>query len=156
MTKKEIINLTYGLAKSAAREQQVDLWDVDFEKEGGEWRLRVLLDKLQAPVTIDKCEQVSRTLSRELDRLDPIEQSYILEVSSAGLGRKLRKEEHFQKMLGEEVTVKTFQEKQGKKEFVGILHTAAKDKIEIHTEDGRMEFLLKECAYVKLNDDLYL
>ncbi|MFQ9871799.1 MAG: ribosome maturation factor RimP [Oscillospiraceae bacterium] len=86
------------LVEPIVREAGVELWDVRFEKEGSLWFLRVYLDK-EGGVTIDDCETVSRALSPVLDQADPIEQSYILEVSSPGVERDLVKDWHFQKYV---------------------------------------------------------
>ena len=75
----------------------LSLWDIVFEKEGAYWYLRVFIDGKDDLASMEDCENVTRPLSKLLDEQDPIEQSYILEVGSPGIGRVLKKEEHFQK-----------------------------------------------------------
>lgn len=98
----------------------VEIYDVEFVKEGSEWYLRVYIDK-EGGVNINDCEAVSRALSEELDRTDFIENGYILEVSSPGLGRALKKDKHLQKSLLESVVIKTYKPIDGIKEFAGVL-----------------------------------
>lgn len=98
----------------------VETYDVEFVKEGSEWYLRVYIDK-EGGVNINDCEAVSRALSEELDRTDFIENGYILEVSSPGLGRTLKKDKHLQKSLLESVVIKTYKPIDGTKEFAGVL-----------------------------------
>ena len=94
------------------------LWDVEYVKEAGVWFLRLYIDK-EGGVSIDDCEAVSRPVSDLLDEADPIEGSYTFEVSSAGADRALKKPEHFEKFRGEEVEVKLYRPREGRKEFVG-------------------------------------
>ncbi len=154
--KESIVGQVQKLVLPMAEKEDVVLWDVVFEKEGGSWFLRVFLDQGKVPVTIDICEKISRALSKELDLLDPIPQSYYLEVSSAGLGRKLTSEKHFLSSIGKEVTAKLYQAKEGEKEWQGILTRYEKGVFTLQREGGEMEIAQKECAYVKLNDDLDL
>ena len=85
----------------------VEIYDVEFVKEAGEWYLRAYIDK-EGGVNILDCEAVSRELSDALDAEDYIDESYILEVSSPGLGRTLKKDKHLEKSIGEEVEIKTY------------------------------------------------
>ena len=96
------------------------LWDVEYVKEAGEWFLRVYIDK-EGGVSIDDCEAVSRPLSDKLDEADPIESSYVFEVGSAGLERQLKRPGDFHQFMGSPVLVKTYQPKDGRKEFAGKL-----------------------------------
>lgn len=148
-----IVNIVEKVVSPMVEEEGVNLWDVVFEKEGGSWFLRVYLDGKNNPVTIDNCEHVSRALSKKLDELDPIEQSYYLEVSSAGLGRRLTKEKHIPFFIGKEVTAKRYKAQDGKKELVGILLDANKENFLIEIDGEKREIERKSCAYIKLNDD---
>ena len=109
-----------ALAGPVAEQAGCTLWDVEYVKEAGEWVLRVYIDKAGG-VSIDDCEAVSRPLSDLLDEADPIEGSYVFEVSSAGLDRVLRREEHFRQCMGQQVTVKLYRPINGRKEYVGAL-----------------------------------
>lgn len=97
-----------------------ELVDVEYVKEGGTWYLRAYIDK-PGGISINDCEIVSRRLSDILDEKDYIEDSYIMEVSSPGLGRPLKKEKDFKRSLGEEVEIRTYRMIDKQKEFTGIL-----------------------------------
>ncbi len=130
-----------------------ELVDVEYVKEGGNWYLRAYIDK-PGGITVDDCELVSRALSDRLDEKDFIEDSYILEVSSPGLGRPLRKDKDFARSIGEEVEVKTFKAVNHQKEFTGILREYDKDKIIIEMENQEtMEFARADIALVRLAFD---
>ena len=94
--------------------------DVEYVKEGSDFYLRAYIDK-EGGITVDDCEKVSRRLEEALDREDFIPNAYILEVSSPGLGRQLKKEKHYLQSIGEEVDVRLYKPINGKKEFTGIL-----------------------------------
>ena len=96
------------------------LWDVEYVKEGSEWYLRITIDS-EDGITIDDCETVHRAIDPVIDEHDPIENSYHLEVSSPGIERVLRREDHIEAFAGEEVEVKLFAPLDGKKSFRGIL-----------------------------------
>ena len=101
-------------------EQGCSLWDVEYVKEAGTWYLRVLIDK-EGGVDILDCEAVSRKVSDLLDEVDPIESSYMFEVSSAGAERQLKRPSDFERFMGSPVLVKTYKNRDGRKEFAGIL-----------------------------------
>lgn len=149
-------DIVFSIAKPIAEECGLNIWDVIFEKEGINWFLRIYLDKNDGAVTIDDCEKMSTRVSDKLDEIDPIEQSYYLEVSSAGLGRKLRKEEHFLKLIGEQISLKLYKSFEGKKHFTGILRGFENDLITLETEDEMFNIPFSDCSYVKLDDDLNL
>ena len=108
------------LAAPVVEQAGCSLWDVEYVKEAGEWFLRVYIDK-EGGISIDDCEAVSRPLSDLLDEADPIESSYVFEVGSAGLERQLKRPGDFQQFMGSPVLVKTYQPKDGRKEFAGKL-----------------------------------
>lgn len=120
-----------------------EIYDVEYIKEGSDWYLRAYIDKPEG-VNIVDCENVSRAFSEKLDQEDFIPDAYILEVSSPGLGRALKKDRHLTKSIGEEVEVRLYkplevENNKGKtvkqKEFVGILKEFDKDTITIEVED---------------------
>lgn len=117
---KKITELTAELAAPAIAEAGCTLWDVEYVREAGTWYLRVLLDK-EGGVDILDCEAVSRRVSDLLDEVDPIESSYMFEVSSAGAERQLKRPSDFQRFMGEPVLVKTYKNRDGRKEFAGKL-----------------------------------
>ena len=125
------------------------LWDVEYIKEAGEWYLRIYIDK-EGGVSIEDCEAVSRPLSDKLDEADPIQGSYTFEVSSAGCDRVLRTAEHFAACMGQEVEVKLYRPRDGRKEFVGFLHAYDDGLITITVGDTPITFEKKEVALARL------
>ena len=154
MTKRETYEQkTEELLLPLIRQHGFELVDVEYVKEGGNWYLRAYIDK-PGGITVDDCELVSRALGDLLDEKDFIEESYILEVSSPGLGRPLRKDKDFARSIGEEVEVKTFRAVNHQKEFTGILKEYDKDKIIIEMENQEtMEFARADIALVRLAFD---
>lgn len=140
---------TEELLLPIATKNNVEIYDVEFVKEAGEWYLRAYIDK-EGGVSILDCEAVSRALSDVLDVEDYIEESYILEVSSPGLGRTLKKDKHLEKSLGEEVEIKTYKPIDKCKEFAGILKAYDKETITIENEENEMIFQRADIAVVRL------
>ena len=130
-----------------------ELVDVEYVKEGGNWYLRAYIDK-PGGINVDDCEIVSRELSDILDEKDFIDEAYILEVSSPGLGRPLKKEKDFKRSLGQEVEVRTYRMMDRKKEFTGILKDHDKDTVTIEMEDGSLKTFEKgDIALIRLAFD---
>ncbi len=127
----------------------VEIYDIEYLKEGSDWYLRVYIDKPEG-VNINDCENVSRALSDELDREDFIKDAYILEVSSPGLGRALKKDKHLEKSIGEEVELKTYKPIDKCKEFQGILKAYDKDTITITINEEEKIFARAEIAIIRL------
>ena len=125
------------------------LWDVEYVKEAGVWFLRLYIDK-EGGVSIDDCEAVSRPVSDLLDEADPIEGSYTFEVSSAGADRALKKPEHFEKFRGEEVEVKLYRPREGRKEFVGRLQNYQDGAVTLEINGDETVFTKQEIALVRL------
>ena len=151
MTKREEYEMkTEQLLEPILKELQFELYDVEFVKEAGTFYLRAFIDK-EDGITINDCETVSRKLSDLLDQKDFIPDSYILEVSSPGLGRQLKKEKHFEKSIGEEVELKLFKAIEKQKEFSGILESFTDEVLVIQEEDGNLiEFERNNIATVRL------
>ncbi|MGM0549014.1 MAG: ribosome maturation factor RimP [Bacillota bacterium] len=122
-----------------AQSENLNLIDVEFLKEGSDWILRIFLENKNGELTIEECEKVSRSLSMILDEEDPIDKSYILEVSSPGLERPLKTKEDFERFKGELIAVKTFKKIEGQKEFVGILKDFNVDKITLEIDNNKLE-----------------
>ncbi len=121
MTKRETYEKkAEELIMPLIEEHQFELVDMEYVKEGANWYLRAYIDK-PGGINVDDCEVISRAFSDLLDRDDFIEDSYILEVSSPGLGRPLKKDKDFQRSLGEEVEVRLYRPRNHQKEFRGIL-----------------------------------
>ena len=114
---------------------QFELVDVEYVREAGIWYLRAYIDK-EGGITVDDCEVVSRELGDWLDQKDFIEDSYILEVSSPGLGRPLKKEKDFARSLGKDVEVRLYRPINKQKEFTGTLTSYDADSVTLTMEDG--------------------
>lgn len=144
-------------------ENNFELVDVEYVKEAGQWYLRAYVDK-EGGITINDCELVNRAWSDMMDQDDFISDAYVLEVSSPGLGRQLKKEKDFKRSIGEDVDVKFYQGrklpigKNGKevsvKELTGTLLAYTADTITLETDfSPEYEILRKEISTVKLSID---
>lgn len=155
MSKKDIIEeKTEKLLSKIADDKGVRVYDVEYVKEAGENYLRCFIDK-DGGVNIDDCENVSRAMSDELDKDDFINDPYILEVSSPGLGRVLKKDRHLEYSLGEEVEIKTFKAIDKVKDFSGFLKSYDAENITIEVpvseeETTDMVFNRKDIAVIRL------
>lgn len=157
MAKKDIYEeRAEALLAPIAEANGCEIYDVEYVKEGSDWYLRAYIDKPEG-VNINDCENVSRALSEKLDENDFIPDAYILEVSSPGLGRALKKDRHLEKSLGDEVEVKTYKPVERQKEFVGILKAYDKDTVTIEMEDSLgtkdMVFAKSDIAIIRLTLD---
>lgn len=137
------------LLEPIAERVGVSIYDVEYVKEGNDWYLRAYIDKPEG-VTIDDCVEVNHAFSDALDEEDFMEESYILEVSSPGLGRTLKKDRHLQHSIGEEVEIKTFKPIDKVKEFSGILLSFDSETLIIEAEDGERTFKRSEIAIIRL------
>ncbi len=135
MAVKSVIGKAEPLLEAVAREQGVELYDLEYVKESGDMILRLYIDK-DGGVDINDCERVSRAAEAVLDAEDPIPAAYVLEVSSPGIERKLKKESHFARYVGVKVEVRLFSPMNGRKKFVGILQGMQNGTITITEEDG--------------------
>ncbi len=114
----------------------LSLWDMEFQKHGPKWLLRIYIDREVSGVTLNDCEAVSRDLGMLLDVEDIIPHAYTLEVSSPGLDRTLSKPEHFIRFSGSDVKIKTFQQINGQKVFIGKLLGLSGESLQIEIESG--------------------
>ena len=131
-------------------EGNFELVDVEYVKEAGNWYLRAYIDK-PGGITVDDCEVVSRAFSDILDEKDYIEDTYIFEVSSPGLGRPLKKDKDFARSIGEEVEIRTYRAIDRQKEFIGILVEYDKDTVTIEYEDETTQkFERNDIALIRL------
>ena len=130
-------------------EMGLELVDLEFVKEGANWYLRIYIDK-ENGVDINDCEAVSKAVEAKLDAEDPIEQAYVLEVSSPGLDRPLKKEEDFARFAGEIIDVKLYQAMNGKKTLEGKL-IGLEDGVIVMEEDAEeVRISRKDAADVRL------
>ena len=154
MSKKEIYEQkAEALVSPIVEKYGFELVDVEYVKEAGTWYLRAYIDK-PGGIAINDCEVVSRELSDLLDKKDFIDDSYILEVSSPGLGRPLKKDRDFARSIGEEVEIRTYRMIDKQKEFTGVLEEYDSDSVTISYEDGtKQKFDRKEIALIRLAFD---
>ncbi len=127
----KIEEAVWTMAEPLAEQNGLELIEVEFVKEGSEWYLRLYLDKENGTVELDDCEKISRLVSDQLDKKDPIEQAYRLEVSSPGIERPLKRDKDFLRFKGEKVRAKVFMPINGQKEFVGELGEVDAQTIQI-------------------------
>ncbi len=146
---KKITDLVAELAAPAVAEQGCELWDVEYVKEAGTWYLRLYLDK-EGGVDILDCEAVSRKVSDLLDEADPIEGSYTFEVSSAGCERPLKRPSDFARFMGSPVTVRLYQNRDGRKEFAGTLRGYDDGAVTIEVGGKELRFEKNEVALCRL------
>ena len=130
-----------------------ELVEVEYVKEGSNWYLRAYIDK-EGGITVDDCEVVSRRMSDLLDEYDFIEDSYIFEVSSPGLGRPLKKEKDYIRSMGKELEIRTYRAINKEKEFYGILKAYDEDTVTIVTEkETELTFAKSDIALIRLAFD---
>lgn len=154
MSRKELYEQkTEELLVPIIDEYQFELVDVEYVKEGGTWYLRAYIDK-EGGITVDDCELVSRKMSQLLDEKDFIDESYIFEVSSPGIGRPLKKEKDYKRSMGKEVEIRTYRAINREKEFYGILKSYDDSAVTIEMEDKtEMTFAKSEIALIRLAFD---
>ena len=147
------VQIVEDLVRPVVEDLGLRLWDVRFEKEGPDWFLRILIER-DTPLDTDTCEDVTRAIDPLLDEADPIEQSYYLEVGSPGLGRRLTRDEHFARYLGEKVAVHLIRpDESGRRDYEGILKAKEGPDVTLETEAGPVTFALAAASSVKLCDD---
>ena len=146
---KKVTDIVWELAEPVAKENGCELWDVEYVREAGQWYLRLYLDK-EGGVDILDCEAVSRKVSDLLDEVDPIESSYMFEVSSAGAERQLKRPSDFERFIGSPVLVKTYQNRDGRKEFPGVLKGYEDGDILLQIGTQKLRFNKSEIAMVRL------
>lgn len=154
MTKRETYEQkTEAILQPIIDANEFELVDVEYVKEGGTWYLRAYIDK-PGGITVDDCELVSRAANDILDEQDFIEESYVFEVSSPGLGRPLKKEKDFKRSLGEEVEIRTYRAIDRQKEFTGILCAYDENTVTIELDDEeKMQIARTDIALIRLAFD---
>ena len=138
------------LALPVAEELSLSVWDVQFAKEGPDWQLRIIIDK-EGGVGLDDCEKFSRRIDPMLDELDPTDHPYCLIVSSPGIGRALKDDEHLEKYIGRSIAVRIFRpDEEKKRNFKGILTAFDAGSV---TLDGNKNIARKDAALIKAADE---
>lgn len=143
----------WNLAEPVVQEEGCYLYDVEYVKEGGIWYLRVLADNEDGGITLDECEAISRRLSDVLDREDPIDRNYYLEVASPGVERKLKTAAHFMRYLGETVDVGLYRAIDGTKQLTGTLEGFDGEMITLLAGDTRYQIAKGDTTVVHLHFD---
>lgn len=121
MGKRGIVSITNEIGDKIAGTLDYDLVDVEFVKDHGNYFLRVYIDK-EGGVSLEDCQRMSEELSFELDKQDPIDIPYYLEVSSPGLDRPLKNDKDFDRNLGKEVEIRLYKAMDNRKRLEGVLN----------------------------------
>ena len=150
--KEDYVGRVERFLEPIMQENQFELVDVEWVKEAGTWYLRAYVDK-EGGISVDDCEVVSRRLSDWLDKEDFISESYILEVSSPGLGRPLKKDKDFARSIGKDVDVKLYRARDKRKDFTGVLKAYDEDTVTIEEEGKELVFERGEIALIRLAFD---
>jgi ribosome maturation factor RimP len=146
----KITDVVSVLAKEHVEAEGCSLWDVEYIKEAGSWYLRIYIDK-EDGVSIEDCERISHRLNKVLDEADPVPDSYIFEVASAGADRELKRPSDFEQFIGHEVEVRTYRQIDGQKLFVGVLKEYSDGNLVITSGDQDFFFSKQDAAQVRLH-----
>ncbi|MFW5986262.1 MAG: ribosome maturation factor RimP [Halanaerobiales bacterium] len=143
------------MAEPIVKSRGLEIVDVEYVKEGENWVLRIFIENRDGKLKVEDYEHVSRLLSKELDFQDPIKKSYILEVSSPGAERPLRKKEEYRRFSGEKVYIKTYAPLQGQKEFTGILLGLKENivRLKLDNDKGVIQIPYDKIAHSNLTID---
>ena len=154
MAKKDICSEVANLLEDYLKEKNLELYKIEYKKEGPEWVLRVYPDKpadaSSEYVSIVECEELNKYLSDRLDETDIIDRSYNLEVSSPGLDRELIKETDFIRFAGRQVEIKTYEQISGSKSFEGVLMGKDGDIVSIKTDDAEIQIPFDKISKINL------
>ena len=149
---KNTVEIVRDIAKPIADSLGLDLWDVRFIKEGTQWYLRIFIDKEEG-ISIEDCEAMSSAIDKPLDDVDPINQSYCLEVCSPGIERELVRDEHFERFIGADIKIRLIRaNSEGKKELYGKLLNISGNIVQIESEGQSMNIDKKDTASIRLDD----
>lgn len=146
----KITDMVSQLAKEHVEAEGCSLWDVEYIKEAGSWYLRIFIDK-ENGVSIEDCERISHRLDKVLDEADPVPDSYIFEVASAGADRELKRPSDFERFIGHEVEVRTYRQIDGQKLFIGVLKEYSDGNISITSGNQDFFFTKQDAAQVRLH-----
>ena len=148
MAEKSIESRVENLLKGIIENLGYELYDVQYVKEGKDYYLRIIIDK-ENGIDINDCENVNNAINDVLDEADYIKEQYFLEVSSPGLERTLRKNIHFEKQIGNKISVKLFKAIDKQKELVGILKKYSDEELILDQENKEIKVEVKNIALAK-------
>ncbi len=154
---RDLIPSLWSMIEPVLEPEGIELVDIEFKLEGGRWVLRLYIDTAQG-VTLDDCELVSRQIGALLDIKDPIEHRYVLEVSSPGINRVLRKEQDFNLFADSPVRIRTRRKLTGRRNFQGILKGMENSTIILEVDGARVEIDPEDVEKANLDlseDDLF-
>ncbi len=148
--KADIVSRVENLVMPIIEDGNFELVDVEYVKEGSNWYLRIYADK-EGGININDCVDISRALEVKLDEEDFISNEYILEVSSPGLGRPLKKENDFRRSVGKEIDLKLYKAINKQKEFTGVLTGYDDETVTVDVDGEEMTFVRKDLALIRLS-----
>ncbi|SHJ29419.1 ribosome maturation factor RimP [Lutispora thermophila DSM 19022] len=146
--KKKIEDILYEISMPILNKYNFEFVDVEYKKEGGQWYLRLFIDK-EDGITIDDCQLVSEAVSDKLDEIDPIDHSYIFEVSSPGIDRPLKTDRDYRKNLNKDLEVKFYDSFEGKKTIEAILLNYDDNKVVLSYNGKEIEVDKKAIAIMR-------
>jgi ribosome maturation factor RimP len=148
-TQKQIRQQLEQLAEALVASEGMELVDLEYRRQGRRWMLRLFIDKDDG-VTLDDCANISRELGDLLDVKNVIPEAYVLEVSSPGLNRRLRKKEDFSRFAGQKVRLRLVAPIDGRKKIVGEIEGVEDESVIVATPEGRCSVALKDIAKANL------
>ena len=146
----KVTDVVSELARGVVEAAGCSLWDVEYVREASNYYLRLYIDKAGG-VSINDCEAISRAMDPVLDEKDPVPNSYIFEVASAGAERELKRPSDFEQFLGSEVEVKTYHPVNGSKSFIGLLRSYSNGDITITSGENDITLARQDVALAKLH-----
>lgn len=149
MNKKELMKKLNAMCDELSQSLNYDLVDVEYVKEFGSYYLRVYIDK-EGGITLDDCQNMSELLSERLDKEDPIETAYYLEVSSPGLDRPLKTDKDLKRNLGKDIEISLYKPLDNRKKYEGKLMDFTEEKIIIEVNENLIEIPKDAISVIKL------
>lgn len=148
--KKSTAQVVTEIVTPYAENLGLEIYDVEYVKEGADYFLRIYIDKKDGDVNIEDCENLSRAIDPVLDEKDPIKDSYYLEVSSVGLDRPIKTEKDFARFMNQKIDVRLFKAKDGVREYYGVLCGYEDGKFTVQTDSGeKIEATVKEASLIR-------
>ncbi len=143
---RAIVQRIWDLAEPLVDDAGMEIVDIDYRREGRGMMLRFYLDRIDGGVTLDDLTPMSRILGDVVEAHDVVPGRYVLEVSSPGINRRLRKPEHFRGFVGKQVRVRTIEQQDGRRSFLGSLSNVSEDGIEVEVDEGLRYFRFDDIA----------